>query len=174
MFILYFIVCLLQPICLPVPELVTVVWGMQTLGAVPSFIIGVIGMVLGVSIMYHMSNKVSKVMIEKFHYKNGLELFQHYVNRYDILFVGLLFVVPILPDEIIGLGAPLAGISYPKFLLVAIISKAVSIGMVSFSEQIGSICSLQGWQIIMLELGMLLLISKGIRYADYKKSLKEA
>ncbi|MDO5520311.1 MAG: VTT domain-containing protein [bacterium] len=174
MLIIYFIVCVLQPICLPIPELITVVWGMQTVGAMPSFIVGLIGMVLGISIMYNMSNKASQWFIEKFHYKNGLELFQHYVSQYEVLFIGLLFIVPILPDEIIALGAPVVGISFPKFILIAMVSKVVSIGMISFSEQIGSFCSLQGWQIIMLELGILLLISKGIRYVDYKKLRKEA
>lgn len=156
---IYFILCLLQPICLLVPEIVTVLWGVERFGPTRSFIVGVIGMVIGIAIMYACSTVIAEWMISKFHYEKYMEIFYSYVKQYHVLIVGVLFVIPILPDEIIGIGAPLVGIGFGQFISIAIFSKIVSVGMISFSSQIASVCALQKWQIIMLELLILYLAS---------------
>lgn len=173
MLALYFILCILQPICLPVPELVTIVWGSNTVGDVYAFIFGVIGTVLGIVIMYFSSRKASDWIVQKFHYKDGLEAFKSYVSHFQIYIIGLLFVVPILPDEIICIGVCIIGISFSKFITIAIFAKITSIGMIAFSEQIGSVFCLDKWQIIMVELGVLLLIARIFKYIDCCKSVEE-
>ncbi|BBF43081.1 immunoreactive protein Se23.5 [Lachnospiraceae bacterium KM106-2] len=173
MLILYFICCILQPICLPVPEMITVVWGLNELGAVPSFVFGVLGTVMGTGLMYQFACKASDWIITKLHYEDKIACFERYIRHYQILIVALLFVVPILPDEIIGIGAPLVGISFSKYMILAAISKTVSVGMITFSEQIGRAFSINKWQVIIIELGILMIISKAIRLIEHRKLFNE-
>lgn len=49
--VVYFILCVLQPICLPIPEMVTVLWGSVEIGPIKSFILGVVGAILGIGVM---------------------------------------------------------------------------------------------------------------------------
>lgn len=173
MLILYFIGCILQPICLPVPEMMLVLWASQTIGEVPSFLVGLLGTIIGISIMYHLSGKVSCFIVEKFHFEGGLERFQLYVKHFQEVIVGFLFVVPILPDEIIGLGASFIKIKFSRFLCIAIVAKVISIGMIAFSDSLGEIASMQQWQIIMIEFGALLLMTRIFKYMDYRKCLQD-
>ena len=52
--ILYFICCVLQPICLPIPEAGTVLWARASFGSFPSFFLGVTGSLIGITMMYWM------------------------------------------------------------------------------------------------------------------------
>lgn len=53
---IYFILCVLLPICIPVPEAAVVLWGTDHIGSLQAFLLGVIGSVLGLAIMYTLSS----------------------------------------------------------------------------------------------------------------------
>lgn len=167
--LMYFICCILQPICLPVPEMATVLWGSYSIGAVPSFVIGVIGSVLGIAIMYDLSRKASQKMIAYFKCETKIKKFQHYVERYKVLIIGFFFVVPVLPDEIICIGAPVVGIEFSSFIVLAFLSKCISIGLVSFSKEFASICNLNSIQIVLIE-----LVIMGIAASCFKRVNQKA
>lgn len=157
--LIYFICCILQPICLPLPEMATVLWGSYTIGSKASFRLGVLGTIIGIAIMYSVSKKCSQKIIDRFHCEAKIRKFQHYVERYKVLIIGFFFIVPILPDEIICIGAPLVGIDLGTFLGLGFISKCVSVGMVAFTKEIASVCSLSSMDIIMGELIILFVFA---------------
>ena len=157
--LLYFICCIFQPICLPVPEMATVLWGSYTIGSKASFTLGVLGTIIGIAIMYSISNKCSQKIIVRFHCEKKVGKFQHYVERYKVMIIGFFFIVPVLPDEIICIGAPLVGIGKGTFLALGFISKCVSVGMAAFTKEIASVCSLSSMDIIMCELIILFVFA---------------
>ena len=53
---IYFILCVLLPICIPVPEAAVVLWGPDHIGSLQAFLLGVTGSVLGLAIMYVLSS----------------------------------------------------------------------------------------------------------------------
>lgn len=72
---------------------------------------------------------------------------------------GMLFIIPIFQDFIICIGASLMKINLPLFLLIAIISKTISIGMIEYSGLIGDVFQVNKWQIIIIELFIINIIS---------------
>nr|WP_295684822.1 VTT domain-containing protein [uncultured Lachnoclostridium sp.] len=158
--VVYFILCVLQPICLPIPEMVTVLWGSVEIGPIKSFILGVVGAILGIGVMYWIAKKGSNFLIRKMKCEKKVALFQEYVCRYKIYIIGILFIVPILPDEIICIGSPFVGIKYSVFMGIAVISKIISVGMIAFSGQIARICSLNRVELIIMELVAIFIVAK--------------
>lgn len=156
----YFILCVLQPIFLPIPEMVTVLWGSVEIGPIKSFILGVIGAIIGIGVMYWIAKKGSIFLIHKMKCEKKVALFQEYVRNYKLYIIGILFIVPILPDEIICIGSPLVGIKYSVFMWIAAISKIISVGMIAFSEQIARMWSLSRVELILIELAVLFIIAK--------------
>lgn len=158
--LVYFILCVLQPICLPIPEIVTVLWGSVEIGAVKSFFLGATGAIIGIAVMYFIARKGSDFLIHKLKCEKKILIFQEYVRKYKIYIIGILFIVPILPDEIICIGSPLVGIKYSVFMGIAVISKVISVGMIAFSEEIARVCSLSRAELILFELIILFVIAK--------------
>ena len=77
-YLIFFLLCFIQPICLPVPELTTYLYGQKTIGEIPAFIIGLIGVMLGIITMYLVSKKASDYIIKKFHYEAKIEKLADY------------------------------------------------------------------------------------------------
>lgn len=155
--LIYFILCVLQPICLPAPEIATYLYGEKTVGHLKALIIGLIGVMIGLTIMYYISFKAAKYIVRKFNLGGKVRKFAEYVRKYQILIIGFLFVVPILPDEIICIGSPLIGINYIVFIIIAFISKLISISMVVFSENISMLFKVNQSTIIIIEIVLCLL-----------------
>jgi uncharacterized membrane protein YdjX (TVP38/TMEM64 family) len=89
----------------------------------------------------------------------SIKAFQEVVELYNIKIIGMLFIIPVFPDFIICIGASLMKINLPLFLLIAIISKSISIGMIEYSELIGDVFQVNRWQIIIVELFIVNIIS---------------
>lgn len=159
MAVLYFLLCVLQPVCLPIPEAVTVLWGSMTIGPRKSFVLGVLGALIGIVSMYWIARKCSNWIIAKCKCEQKVKRFQDYIKKYQIYIVGILFIVPILPDEIICLGSTVVGIRFSVFLWVAIAAKIVSVGMIAYSEVIGSVLGLSNVEVVGVELILLFAIA---------------
>ena len=78
---IYFIFCILQPICLPIPEAMTIYFGSELIGSFASFILGFIGSLIGISIMYAMSKYGSKKLLHKIEGNNRIERYRKYTEK---------------------------------------------------------------------------------------------
>lgn len=123
--IIYFILCILQPIILPIPEVITIGSATVVLGTFKSFVIGTIGSVCGIVIMYNVARYGGEKIVSLIAKEKQLNKYKKYISKYEILITGLLFIIPILPDEIICLGAGVSGINFKKFLVIAVIAKGI-------------------------------------------------
>ena len=110
--------------------------GSSLFGAFEGAVIGFIGTILGILVMFLLSRFISKNIISKIINSDKLEKFNRYIIKNETLVLAVLFIFPILPDEIICAGSGLTKISEYKFIVIAIVSKLITSFSLSYSLQI--------------------------------------
>lgn len=134
--LIYFIICFLQPIILPLPEPVTIVGGSSVLGPLKGALIGFCGTTIGIIVMFLIAKFASRNIINKIVNEKKLDKFNRYIQKNDTLIIIMLFILPILPDEVICIGAGLAKLNSYKFIGIAAISKLFTSISLSYSIEI--------------------------------------
>ena len=81
------------------------------------------------------------------------------MSKYPILTTGLLFAIPVIPDEIICIGSALGNIKLSVMLPIAFFSKIISIGMITYSKAIVDIFVLKQWEVIVIEILIMFIVS---------------
>lgn len=167
--IIFIIMALLQPICLPLPEMSTIFYGSVVLGATKAFIIGYICILIGIAFMYKVTFLFSEKHLNKLKEKNSFKKFQNYVENNQIITLGLLFILPILPDEIICIGSAILGIDFTIFMIVAVFAKFISIGMIAYADVFSNILNINQYMVIIVELIIIFISSHIYKYYKEKK-----
>ncbi|WP_053362505.1 VTT domain-containing protein [Bacillus sp. FJAT-27251] len=121
--LIYFFICFAQPIVLPLPEMMTVVAGSAVLGPFSAFVLGYSGTVMGILTMFVLSRVGGMKLVRRLVKEKQIEQYHRFVQRNEVLIVALLFIIPILPDEIICVGAGISGVKARRFIPIAILSK---------------------------------------------------
>ena len=166
-FIIYIIACFLQPICWPLPEMTTIFYGAKLFGDLNAFIIGYIAILFGIIFMYKISFYLSEHYLKKIKSGKKFQKFQNYIEKNEILTCGILFILPILPDEIICIGSAIIGIKFKIFIIIAIIAKFISIGGVAFSGTIADKFNVTSINVVLIEL--LIIFIASLLYRVYKE-----
>ncbi|PAE37507.1 TVP38/TMEM64 family protein, partial [Bacillus sp. 7884-1] len=102
---IFFSICFLQPILLPFPEAATIGVGTAVLGSLPVAINSFVGTLSGIIIAYFIAKIGGQKLIRKLVKEHQFKQYKRYVSRNEISILFILFVIPILPDEIICFGA---------------------------------------------------------------------
>ncbi|MDV4150888.1 VTT domain-containing protein [Clostridium sp. AL.422] len=134
--LIYFFVCFLQPIILPLPEPATIMTGSLILGNFNGAIIGFSGTILGIVCMFLFSRYASQKLVKKIINNSKVERFNEYIKENEMLIILLLFILPILPDEVICMGTAITKINGYKFIIIAIISKLITAFTLSYSIEL--------------------------------------
>lgn len=159
--VIYFAICFLQPIILPLPEPLTITTGNIVFGKVIGYILGFSGTILGIITMFIIARfSKNKFNLNLINSKN-LEKYNNLVSKNETFILFLLFIFPILPDEVICIGAGLSPIKFKKFAFVALLSKFITIGIYSLSSGVvKDILELGlGYQLIIVTVIVLIFIS---------------
>jgi uncharacterized membrane protein YdjX (TVP38/TMEM64 family) len=154
---IFFTICILQPILLPFPEAATVGAGSAVLGSLPAASISFVGTLSGIVIAYFIAKIGGQKLIRKLVKENHIKQYQHYVARNEISILLILFVIPILPDEIICFGAGISGVSFKKFFVIACVAKLITSFSLAFSVDFAQSLALTNTQ-----LGFLVIVILGI------------
>lgn len=134
--IIYFIICFLQPIVLPLPEPVTIMGGSSVLGPEMGAMIGFSGTILGIMVMYFLAKFMGRSIVEKMVDKKLLDKFNKYIEKNETFIILALFILPILPDEVICMGSGLAKVNVYKFMGAAFVSKLITSISLSYSLEL--------------------------------------
>lgn len=134
--VVYFIICFLQPIILPLPEPLTIMTGSTILGRFNGAIVGFLGTILGILTMYFISRYASEKFLFKIIKKEKLEKFNEYIRKNETLIILMLFIFPVLPDEVICIGSGLAKINIYKFITISCIAKLITVFTLSYSIEL--------------------------------------
>lgn len=162
--LIYFLVNFLQPILLPLPEPITIMAGSKILGEFNGAVLGFLGTALGIITMYFFIRLTGSKFIDKFVSENQIKKFNKYISKHEVLVILSLFILPILPDEAICIGAGLMKLNAYKFMSIAIISKIVTSFSLSYSVKFIKINSIE----IMLIIFAVLMIKKIIAMKKVK------
>lgn len=133
---IFFFISFAQPILLPIPEAVTIPGASAVFGPAVAAAIAFPGTLLGISAMFFAARYGGRKFISKFIKEQQLEKYQQYVSKNETLITFLLFIIPILPDEIICVGAGIGQVSPKRFLLIASISKLFTATLLAYSVEL--------------------------------------
>lgn len=125
-------ICFLQPILLPLPEPFTIMAGSAVLGSWNAFIGSYTATALGIITMFTITRLGGNRIRKKRGNEKALRRYYHYVDRYGQWVLIFLLIFPVLPDEIISLGAGLSSMSFRRFLPIILVAKIFSSYMLSF------------------------------------------
>ncbi|MBD7963897.1 TVP38/TMEM64 family protein [Fictibacillus norfolkensis] len=159
---IYLAICFAQPIILPLPEVITTGGASSVFGPVTAIYLGFIGTLSGIVVMYFIARIGGQRIVSRFVKKKQLVKYQKYVQRNEMLFVVIMFVIPILPDEIICIGAGLSGFRFSKFLIVAAVSKLFTTTIFAYSTILAKEFSVTNVELLVytsLFVGVLFLLS---------------
>jgi len=158
---IYFAICYAQPILLPIPEAVTVLAGSTILGAPQAMILGFVGTMLGVGTMFYLARIGGTKLVSRLIKAEQLDKYHRFVRKNETFIMGLLFVIPVLPDEIVCVGAGVSGVTPRKFLLIAAISKLATSFLLAYSVEVAEMLSMSPSQAMIalsVAIGAMLLV----------------
>ena len=173
--LLFFLICFLQPIVLPLPEVVTVSAGSAVLGSFTAAYVSFFGTVSGIAVMYLIARMGGQKLALKLVKEKHLNSYQEYVKKNETAILFLLFIIPILPDEIICLGAGIGGVSFRRFILIASLSKLLTVSSLSYSVDLAKTLSLTGQEVISavsLTAGGLFILSILVKWVLKKRKME--
>lgn len=160
--VIYFLLCFAQPILLPIPEAVTVPAGSAVFGPFPAAILSFTGTMTGIVMMFFIARLGGQKLVLKWVKEKHLRKYQQYVGKNETLILSILFIVPLLPDEIICVGAGISGVSFVRFLSIASIAKLITSFVLAYSVELAKALSLSSSEIVLmvsLILGFLFVIT---------------
>lgn len=169
---IFFFISVAQPILLPIPEAVTIPGASAVFGPTVAAAIAFPGTLLGISVMFFAARFGGRKLIFMFIKEEQLEKYQQYVTKNENLIMFLLFIIPILPDEIICVGAGIGQVSPKRFLTIAALSKFFTATLLSYSMLLAEKLSLTPTQ-MMFGLSAFALIVFGITVLTKKLLRKE-
>jgi len=135
-FFLFLGICFLQPIMLPLPEPVTVLAGSTVLGSSWAFFASYLGTSLGIITMFTITRHGGEKILEKKNNNKALARYYKYVEKYGQWVLTALLIFPVLPDEVICLGAGLSQMSHQKFIPIVIIAKLITSFSLSYLPEL--------------------------------------
>lgn len=145
---IFFFISFAQPILLPIPEAVTVPGASAVFGPATAAAIAFLGTLLGITAMFFAARYGGRKFISKMIKENQLEKYQNYVSKNETMIMFLLFIVPILPDEIICVGAGIGKVAPKRFLLIASVSKFFTATLLAYSVQLAESFPISGTQLM--------------------------
>jgi uncharacterized membrane protein YdjX (TVP38/TMEM64 family) len=147
--LLFFSICFLQPIILPLPEAVTLPAGSAVLGSFEGAYLGFLGSLLGIVVMYFVARIGGLKLVSKLIKEKHLKSYQEYVSKNETIILTLMFIIPILPDEIICVGAGISKVSFKRFFFIAMLAKLVTSSLLAYSVYLAKLFSLSTTQLVL-------------------------
>lgn len=170
---IYFLICFLQPIILPLPEPAIIVTGSLVLGKVYGFILGVSGIVLGSVTMFYIARYGGEKIVSKIVKKKKLEAYQRFVTKNENIIIFGLFILPVLPDEVVCVGAGVGGVSAKKFISIASMSKIITAFMYTQSTNVDYMSLFKNNLPLVIIIGICLIILSITTFIIYRKRKKQ-
>ncbi|HWO98335.1 MAG TPA: VTT domain-containing protein [Bacillus sp. (in: firmicutes)] len=146
----FFLICFSQPIILPIPEAVTIPAGSAVFGSFTAALLSFFGTVAGIVVMFFIARFGGQKLVSKLVKEKHLKKYQEYVGRNETTILALMFIIPILPDEIICVGAGISGVSFKRFFMIASLSKLITTSLLAHSVYLAKLLSLTGSQLIVI------------------------
>ncbi len=125
--ILYILLQFLQVVVLPIPSVVSTVTGVALFGAFRTTVYSLIGILLGSFTAFWIGRRLGYRAVSWLVGKETLQKWQRKLKGKDNLFLSLMFLLPLFPDDILCFLAGLSSMSIKYFTVVIVISRIFAI-----------------------------------------------
>ena len=126
----------LQVVILPIPGSVSVGVGVALFGPLRSSIFSFIGIVVGSIVAFAIGRVVGYKAVCWIVGKDDLDKWLEKIKGKDYLLLSIMFLLPLFPDDILCFVAGLSSMSWAYFVIMIVITRAISVVTTSYSLQL--------------------------------------
>ncbi len=131
--IFYILLQFLQVVILPIPSIVSTVAGVALFGAFWTTVYSLSGILIGSIVAFLIGRKLGNKAVAWMVGEETLQKWQKKLKGKDNLFLTLMFVLPLFPDDILCFLAGLSSMTTKYFLSVILISRIIAITATCYS-----------------------------------------
>ena len=121
--LVFFAVQLLSVIAAPIPSNLTAAAGALLFGFWESFLLTAAAVLLGSAVVFLLARSLGRSFANRFVSKKLSEKYLHIIETKRDTFLVLVFLFPFFPDDLICILAGLTNISFPRFFLIALLTR---------------------------------------------------
>ncbi len=129
----YIILQYLQVIILPIPSVVSTVAGVALFGPFYALLYSLVGIILGSFTGFLIGRKIGHKAVAWMIGKDTLEKWQNKLKGKDNLFLTIMFLLPMFPDDVLCFIAGLSSMSTKYFLWMITISRLITVAGTCYS-----------------------------------------
>lgn len=130
---LFILFCFLQVVVLPVPGSIAVAAGVALFGPLKCAIFSFIGIVTGSIVAFAIGRWVGYKAVKWIVGKEVLDKWLQKLKNKDYLILSIMFLLPMFPDDILCFVAGLSSMTWGYFLVMIVVTRAISVASTSFS-----------------------------------------
>lgn len=134
--VIYILFCFLQVVLLPVPGSIAVAAGVAMFGPLKCIIFSFIGIVLGSVTAFAIGRWVGYRAVCWIAGKDEIDKWLKKIKGKDYLILSLMFLLPMFPDDILCFVAGLSSMTWLFFLIMIIITRAISVASTAYSFEL--------------------------------------
>ncbi|MBQ8876319.1 MAG: TVP38/TMEM64 family protein [Clostridia bacterium] len=131
--LLYILLQFLQVVVLPIPSIVSTLAGLALFGAVKTLLYSFVGIALGSFFAFWIGRKLGNRAVAWMVGEETLRKWQKKLKGKDRLFLTLMFLLPLFPDDILCFLAGLSTMGWGYFTFVILLSRALALSTTCFS-----------------------------------------
>ena len=131
--LLYILLQYLQVVVLPIPGIVSTVAGVALFGSFWAMIYCLIGIVLGSLTAFLIGRKLGNKAVSWMVGEETLKKWQKKLKGKDNLFLTLMFLLPLFPDDVLCFIAGLSTMSFGYFTGMIVVSRVLAISATCYS-----------------------------------------
>ena len=131
--LLFILFCFLQVVVLPVPGSIAVAAGVALFGPLKCAIFSFIGIVTGSIVAFAIGRWVGYKAVKWIVGKEALHKWLQKLKNKDYLILSIMFLLPMFPDDILCFVAGLSSMTWGYFLVMIVVTRAISVASTSFS-----------------------------------------
>lgn len=134
-----------QVVVLPIPEAVTILLGVAIYGATTSFILSVIGTIIGSLISFMLGKVFGRRLCNWMFGEDNTEKYAKIMNEKGRFLFIIMLLFPAFPDDMLCMIAGITTMSYAYFTVICLVTRPVMIGLTAY---LGSgVIPFSGWGI---------------------------
>ncbi|MBO5411981.1 MAG: TVP38/TMEM64 family protein [Clostridia bacterium] len=131
--ILYITLQFLQVVVLPIPSVVSTLAGVALFGALRATIYSLIGIVLGSYTAFFIGRKLGHKAVSWMIGDDTLKKWQKKLKGKDNLFLTLMFLFPMFPDDVLCFLAGLSSMTTKYFLIMIVVCRVIGVAGTCYS-----------------------------------------
>ncbi len=131
--VLFILFSFLQVVVLPVPGSVSIAAGVALFGPLKCAIYSFIGILSGSIVAFAIGRWIGYRAVKWIVGEDTLKKWLEKLKGKDYLILSLMFLLPMFPDDVLCFVAGLSSMTWPYFLIMIIVTRAISVFSVSYS-----------------------------------------